>query len=85
MVESTIVVASEDPGTFSLSGVETWSVCPTVYNGVQMCVYHFEAKAEECVCAWVDRMIYCAIWGLVHVAAPSALDPSNGAVPLQKL
>lgn len=40
----------EDSGTPSLSGVVTWSVCPTVYNSVQMCVYLFEAKTEECVC-----------------------------------
>lgn len=50
MVQSTIVVASEDPGTLSLSGVATGSLCPTVYNSVQMCVYHLEAKAEEFVC-----------------------------------
>lgn len=31
-----------------------------------MCVYHFEAKAEERVCAWLARMIYRAIRGLVH-------------------
>lgn len=51
MVENTIVVASGDPGIPSfISGVVHGNERPAVYNSVQMCVYHFEAKAEECVC-----------------------------------
>lgn len=50
MVERAIVVASGDPGIPSLSRAVNGSVCPAVYNSVQMCVNHFEAKAEERVC-----------------------------------
>ena len=42
-----VVVASGDPGIPSLC-MEAY--VPAMYNSVQMCVYHFEAKAEECVC-----------------------------------
>lgn len=45
MVESTIVVASGDPGIPSLC----MEVLTAVYNSVQLYVYHFEVKAEECV------------------------------------
>ena len=65
MVERTIDVASGDPGTPSLSGVVTWSVCPTVYK-VYRCVYITLRPRERRARAWLPRMIYCAIWGLVH-------------------
>lgn len=78
MVESTIVVASGDCGIPSLSGVVVYgSVCPAVYNSVQMCVYITLRPRERSVCAWLARMNACAIWGLVH-----ALDVPPSILPM---
>lgn len=65
MVNCTIDVASGDPGAPSLSGVVTWSVCPAVYK-MYRCVYITLRPRERRALAWLPRMIYCAIWGLVH-------------------
>lgn len=60
MVENTIIVASGDLVSLLFWGVVYGHTHPAVYNSVQMCLNHFEAKAEECVCAWLARMILCA-------------------------
>lgn len=52
------------------------SVCPAVYNSVQMCVYITLRPRQRSVCAWLARMIDCAIWGLVHdLAVPPSTLP----------
>lgn len=57
MVESTIVVASGDPGIPSLCMEVYAQLCIIVYR----CVYITLRPRQRSVCAWLARMIYCAI------------------------